>query len=141
MAAANQSDLQNLEQRIQGLKDALSKISEERWRATLSRDQKAVVDARIRASEKTLENCNAIANYVKHLSPPLSKEIQMGEQRARIGLEEIKRSGDAVQLHKWIKTQLIPHARMSERLGHLAVSSVQKVQGAGIDFHRWTPSR
>ena len=141
MAQLNYSDLKDLERRIQTLKNSLSQISEERWRAALSKNSKAVVDARVRASEKTLESCEVIATYVNHLSPPLSHEIQMGEQKARTSFEQVKQSGDANELHRWIKSQLIPQARLSERLGHLAVSSMLKARGENVEFHRWTRTR
>ncbi|HZW56578.1 MAG TPA: hypothetical protein VFF30_09840 [Nitrososphaerales archaeon] len=137
MARPNQSDLQSLEDRIQNLKNALSQISEERWRATHSRDHKGIMNARIKASEKTLENCTMIASYLDSFSPPLSHEIRTGEQHARSTLEQVKRTGDINELHRWIKMQLIPQARLSERLGHLAASSMLKARGGDLDFHKW----
>lgn len=140
MARLNQADTRNLEKRIQELKNSLAGISEERWRAALSKDEKAVVSARIKASEKTLENCNVIANYLKYISPPLSKEIQTRGQRATASLEQIKKATNAQDLQKWVKSELIPTTAISERLAHLAASSLRKAQGEDIEFHRWSKS-
>ena len=142
MTRLNIAELDKLEKRIQELKDALSGISQERWRSALNRDEKAVVNARIKASEKTLENCDAIANYLEKLSSPLSQYIVTSAQSARASLEPIKRKGNAQELHKWIKTELIPPTKMSERLGHLAVSSLRKARGDDLEFQNSSrPSR
>lgn len=140
MARLNQADMRNLEKRIQELKNSLVGISQERWRASLSKDEKAMVGARIKASEKTLENCDAIASYLNHFSPPLSNEIRMRGQSARVSLEQVKRRANSQELHKWIKNELIPSTKMSERLGHLAVTSFRKAQGEDLEFHRWSIS-
>ncbi len=140
MAPLNVADLHNLEKRIQELKNSLSGISEERWRAALSKDERGVVKARIKASEKTLENCDAIANYLNNFSPPISKQIQSRDQLARTTLNRIKLTADAKELHKWIKTELVPSTKLSESLAHLAATSLRKAQGEDIEFHRWVKS-
>jgi hypothetical protein len=141
MARFDLADMQNLERRIQELKNALRSISEERWQAALSRDEKAVLAARIKASEKTLENCDAIAKYLDYFSAPLANEIRIRGQNAKTSLEKIKRRGNAKALHKWVKSELIPSTKMSERLAHLAATSMRKFQGEDIEFHRWSMSR
>ena len=138
MTRLNPAELDKLEKRIQELKDALSDISQERWRGALKRDEKAVVKARIEASEKTLENCDAIANYLEKFSAPLSQCIVMCANSARVSLESIKRSDDAQELQRWIKSELIPPTKVSDRLGHLAVSSLRKARGEDLEFHRWS---
>lgn len=138
MTRLNFADMQKLEKRIQELKNSLIGISEERWRANLSKNQRGVVNARIKASEKTLENCDVIADYLKNFSPPLSKEILTREQTARASLKQIKVRADAQEFHRWVKTELIPPTKMSERLAHLAASSLRKAQGEDLDFHRWS---
>ena len=138
MTSSAFAETRDLEKRIQELKRALAGISEERWRAALARDEKAVVKARISASEKTLDNCEAIARYLQYFSQPLSRDIQTRGRNARASLQPIKRLGDAKELHKWVKSQLIPTTSMSERLAHLAATSVRKAQGEALEFHRWS---
>jgi uncharacterized coiled-coil DUF342 family protein len=140
MARLNPTEMGNLERRIQELKNGIAGISEERWRAALSRDESAVVKARIKASEKTLENWDAIANYLSFFSPPLSKEIQTKGKNAKDSLEKIKHTANAQEIHDWIKTELIPSTKMSERLAHLAISSMKKAQGQDLEFFKWSPS-
>ena len=139
MAGLNPADMDNLEKRIQELKNGISDISEERWRAALSRDENAVVRARINASEKTLENCDAIASYLNYFSPPLSNEIRMRGRNAKASLDQIKRTANAQEIHNWIKAELIPSTKISERLAHLAASSIRKAQGEDLEFHKWSP--
>lgn len=138
MTRLNLAELDRLEKRIQELKDELAGISEERWRAALSRDEKTLLKTRIKASEKALDNCEAIANYLQNFSSPLSKYILTTSQSARNSLETIKRKGTEQELHKWVKTQLVPPTQMSERLGHLAASSLRKALGEDLEFHRWS---
>ena len=138
MPQINLKELNALEGTILGFKNNLSQISEERWRATLSKDRNATVRARIKASEKTLENCTAVAKYVEHFSPPLANELRSREKYARNLLQEIKSQSDPDELHTWIKTQLIPSAKMSERLAHIVASTTKKFAGENIEFHRWT---
>lgn len=138
MTRLNQTDTRNLESKIQELKNSLTGISEERWRAALSKDEKALVRARIKASEVTLENCDAIARYLQHFSPPLSKEIRARGQSATIALDQIKRMSNPQEFQKWVKNDLIPATKMSERLAHLAASSLRKAQGEDLEFHRWS---
>lgn len=141
MARLNLTEMEDLEKKIHELKLALAKVSEERWRAALSRDEKAVVQARIKASEKTLENCDAIVSYLDKFSPPLSNEIRMRQQSAKASLEPIKRAAKAEDLQRWIKSELIPSTKMSERLAHLAATSIRKARGEELEFHKWAASR
>jgi hypothetical protein len=138
MARPNLSDIHDMEKKIQQLKNSLQGISDERWRATLARDSEAALTARIRASEKTLENCGAIAYYLEFFSPPLSREITTRGESARVSFEKIKHKASERELQKWVKNELIPATKMSERLAHLAVSSLRKGQGQNLEFHRWS---
>jgi hypothetical protein len=140
MARLDLNDTRNLEKKIQELKNNIAKISEERWRAALAGDQKAVLRARVKASEKTLENCDTIARYLNYFSSPLSNEIQTRGEKAKTSLQKIKVTSDPTELHKWVKTDLIPPTKMAERLAHLAASSVRKAQGEDLQFHKWTIS-
>lgn len=137
MARLNLDDARNLEKRIQELKNNISGLSEERWRAALAKDQNAVLKARIKASEKTLENCDEIARYLNHFSPPLSNEVKTRGQTARISLQRIRGTTNPKELHEWIKTELIPPTKMAERLAHLAATSVRKAQGEDLQFYKW----
>lgn len=141
MARLNLNDTGDLERKIQELKNNIASISEERWRAALAKDENAILRARIKASEKTLENCEAIARYLNHFSPPLSDEIRTRGESARSSLQQIKGTRNPQELHVWVKAELIPPTKMAEKLAHLAATSVRKVQGEDLELHKWTGSR
>lgn len=134
------SQASKLEKNLTQLKLDLSKISEERWRAALSRDQNRIMSARMKAAEKTLENCRALAEYVRNFSAPLARQITQREAEARRTFENVQRTNDPKQLHIWIKQQLIPSTRFAERLGHIAASARMSNEDR-TDFHRWTTSK
>ena len=82
-------------------------------------------------------NCSAIANYLGFFSPPLSSEIIALGSGASASLEQIKYRASEQEIHEWVKKELIPATKMSERLAHLAVSSLRKGEGQRLEFHRW----
>ncbi len=132
------SEVSRLERSIAQIKRDLSSLSEERWRAALARNEESVFKARVKAVEKTLDNCNAIAKYVSNFSAPVGKEIQRRELNARKTFEIIRSTNDPKILHSWIKEQLIPSTKLAERMAHMTASTSRKVQGASSDFHKWT---
>lgn len=130
------SQANKLEKNLFQIKLDLSKISEERWRAALSRNQNDVTNARVKAAEKTLENCSTLAKYVANFSIPLARQITEREVEARRTFEEVRRTRDPKLLDEWIKEHLIPSTRFAERLGHMAASASKAREGS-TDFHRW----
>jgi vacuolar-type H+-ATPase subunit I/STV1 len=138
MSALSQAG--KIEKNLAQLKFDLSKISEERWRAALSRDPNKLMSARMKAAEKTLENCRALAEYVENFSTPLARQITQRETEARRTFDNVRRTNDPKQLHAWIKQQLIPSTRFAERLGHMAASASMSKERS-TDFHRWTFKR
>lgn len=128
--------MNKLEKNLTQLKLDLSKISEERWRAALSRDQTRVMNARMQAAEKTPENCRALAKYVENFSTPLARQIIQREVEARRTFDDIRRTDDPKQLEVWIKQQLIPSTRFAERLGHM-VASTRMAKRGSTGFHKW----
>ncbi|MDH2902139.1 MAG: hypothetical protein PXY39_14315 [archaeon] len=134
------SQASKLERNLTQLKLDLSKISEERWRAALSGDQNKEMAARMKAAEKTLENCRVLAKYVENFSLPLARQITQREAEARRTFDNVQTTNDPKQLRAWIKQQLIPSTRFAERLGHMAASARMYKEGR-TDFHKWTMSK
>ncbi len=134
----NTKELTRIERSILENKQEVSRILADRSRATLSKDDMAALRAWTDASEKTLDGCNAISRYVEHFSKPIARQLEASLRETSKGLEDVKKSGDPVQFHRWMKTQFVPHVRESERMAHLAASSVYKAQGRDVDLHRWT---
>lgn len=94
----------------------------------------------MKAAEKTLENCRALAKYVENFSLPLARQITQREAEARRTFDNVRTTNDPRQLHAWIKQQLIPSTRFAERLGHVAASARMSKEGR-TDFHKWTMSK
>ena len=132
------SELSDIQKKILQIKQDLSKISEERWRATLSGNQDEHVKARIKAAEKALENCAWLARYVANFSAPMARQINQREEQARKAFDQVKRMRDPKLLHQWIKEQLIPSTRFAERLGHMAASANKMNRQASAGFHKWS---
>lgn len=127
-----------LEKRISQMKLDLGKISEERWRAALSRKPNEQVNARIKAAEKTIENCESLGKYVAVFSEPLARQIAAREAQARKSFEHIRVTKDPDLLHQWIKRELVPSTRFAERLGHMAASASKvSAETASGYFHKW----
>ena len=133
----NVGELTRLENSILKSKQDIARISEARSKATLSKDERAALRAWADASEKTLEGCGAISKYLDHFSRPIARQLQVGLDATKSGLEAAKRTGDPEEFHAWMKTQFIPHVKLSERMAHLATTTVHKAQGRNVDFHRW----
>src|SRR5487761_1766246 len=131
------SEVNRLERNISQLKRDLSNLSEERWRATLARSEENMFKARVKAVEKTLDNCNTIAKYVSYFSTPMGNEIQRRELNARKTFETIRTTRDPKMLHSWIKEHLIPSTKLAERMAHMTASTTKRVQGASSAFHKW----
>ncbi len=134
----NIKELTRIEKSILENKQEVSRILADRSRATLSKDNLAALRAWTNASEKTLAGCNAISKYVEHFSKPIARQLEVGLKEASRSLEEVKKSRDPAQFHRWVKTQFVPHVRESERMAHVVATSVYKAQGRDVDFHRWT---
>lgn len=130
------SEAKRLEKNIFQIKLDLSRISEERWRAALSRNQSAVLNARMKAAEKTLENVSSLAAYVANFSAPLARQISQKEAEARRTFEESRKLQDLELFNKWVKEQLVPSTKFAEQLGHVAASA-SKLGESPTDFHRW----
>ena len=131
------SKVSDLERNIERIKRELSNLSEERWKVALSKDEKKVFTARVKAAEKTLDNCVAIADYVSYFSAPTAREIQRRGTLARKSLQTIRTSGNPTMLHSWVKEQLIPSTKLAERMAHIAASTTRTVRGQSAEFYKW----
>lgn len=132
------SALSEMEDAILNSKTELSKISENRWKAILAKDEQAALKARVEATEKTLEGCKTIARYVGNFSTPIAREIEEQREGVAREFEKVRYTKDPEQLHSWMKTHLLPLVNNSERMAHVVVSSTSKMRGLEADFHKWT---
>ncbi len=137
MSMSLSSELTQLEERIQAVKNELSSISNERWHAALKRDDHQVLETRNKAAEKMLENCGVLAQYVSQFCPAVGRDISGQEKVVRGELEKVKRRGDHDSLHAWYKVSLIPLVKRSEVAAHVAATSRRKTQGVANECHRW----
>ena len=137
----NLGALSEMETTIQNSKSDLARISENRWRANLAKDDQAALRARVEAAEKTLEGCAAIAKYVGSFSTPIAREIERRREAVAREFEGVRQTKDPWELHSWIKLQLLPLVNTSERMAHVTASSTGKMRGLDIGFHRWTGTK
>jgi hypothetical protein len=133
-------ELSKTENSILESKRELTRISEGRWKAILANDERAALRSRMEAADKTLSCCKTIATYLRNFSTPVAREIEMRQESVKREFEKVRVTQDPWELHSWIKTQLVPLVNTSERMAHVAASSVSKTRGLDMDFHRWTGS-
>lgn len=131
-------ELSRAEKTILDSKRELSQISESRWKALMASDERTALHARMEATEKTLNGCKIIARYLGNFSAPIAREIETREKEIRREFDNIRQTKDPWELQVWIKTRLTPFVKSSERLAHVAASSVMKMRGLDVAFHRWT---
>jgi hypothetical protein len=130
-------EIARLEENILDVKSSISKISYERWQAALLKDEKNVLEARMRAAEKMLENCDLIARYVSQFCPAIGRDLSSQQKIVRSELEKIKGPSDHDSLHAWYKANLVPLVKRSETVAHVAATSHRRGQTLGDDCHRW----
>jgi hypothetical protein len=137
MSTPSLPEIARLEEEIQIVKSDISKISNERWQAALKRDEKNVLEARTRAAEKMLENCDIIARYVSQFCPAIGRDLSGQQKTVKSELEKTKRRNNQNSLHTWYKVNLIPLVKRSEVVAHMAATSHRMGQASGNDCHRW----
>ncbi len=134
-------ELSRLEERILVAKSDLAAVSRERWEAALRRDERGVLEARKKAADKMLDNCEALAHYVSYCCPNVARDL-LGQGRSmRSELDKMRRTNDSVELHNWYKASLIPLVKHSEVLAHLAATTITKRDSKSSDCYQWPVQR
>jgi hypothetical protein len=127
-----------MEEQIFSVKEELSSISRERRSAALTGRTDDLMEARVRAFEKTLENCGLLVEYIRKFSDPAAREIEINHKRLLKEFGHIREVKSPDAFHEWVRSNVVPVLKQSEQAGHLAATIMKKSQGEKIAFHRWT---
>jgi predicted RNase H-like nuclease (RuvC/YqgF family) len=132
------AELDRMEEKILGVKAELSSISRERRLAALAGKTNDLMEARMRALQKTLENCGLLVEYVRKFSDPISREIEIKHEMLRKEFEHMREVHSPDAFHEWVRGNVVPVLKQSEQAAHLAATIIRKSRGEKIAFHRWT---
>jgi hypothetical protein len=93
---------------------------------------------RMHLAQISLLNCQAIAKYVRSVSPPVSKELESRRRAVTRSLATVERSRDLSRLNDWYKSDLGPLLNRAEQTAYLIASSLNRKTsgGEGGDF-KW----
>jgi len=130
-------ELNRIEEEILNVKADLSSISRERRAAVIAGKTNDVFEARVRALQKTLENCGMLVEYVQKFSAPASREIEMKHERLLKEFENIRKVNSPDALHEWVRFNVVPVVKQSEQSAHLAATTMKRSRGETMAFHRW----
>lgn len=132
------ADYAVFEKRIFELKTEISKSSHKSWQASIAHDKRGFVEARKKAAEVLLENCDVIAQYVGNFSPSVARSLAAQCMMVKEDYQEIRESNSADRVHSWCKRHLIPLVKSSEQAAHLVATLAEKKKSEAAGFHRWT---
>ncbi len=130
-------ELDRMEEQILSAKLELSSISRDRRLAAVAGEADKIMYARVRLTQKTLENCGLLVKYVRKFNEPIARDIQLKHERLLKEFEHIKQVDSPYVFHEWIRSSVVPVLRQSEQAASLAATIVKRSRGEKIDFHRW----
>jgi len=123
-------------EKILDAKHKLSGISRERRVAALTGRADKVMEARMRLTQMTLENCGLLVEYVRKFSEPIAREMEIKHTRLLKEFEHIREIDSPNAFHEWVRSNAVPVVRQSEQAASLAATVMKKSRGEKIDF-RW----
>ena len=124
------------ESRIVDVKSDLSRISKDRLLAY----REGRVDAtrqQFRLVEAELRNIDALASYVKGVSPAAGRELIGHHSAATERFKELRAVGDVFALQDWLKKELVPLINKSELAAHLVATTFRFVKGKETKPFAW----
>lgn len=87
------------------------------------REHLSALDAEVR-------NLEALARYVKTVSPAAGRELATRQAAAAQHFQRLRQAGDLQELQRWVAQELAPLLNKSEQAAHLVATSV-RVKPAG----------
>jgi hypothetical protein len=131
------SELHEAESRIVDVKSDLSRIS--RHRIVAFRDGRADEGAfqQLRLLEAELRNIQALASYVKAVSPAAGRELAGHHAEASARFERLRAGGDLSALQDWLKKDLVPLVNKSEQAAHLVATALRRTKGKEAKPFAW----
>src|SRR2546425_13201109 len=93
LGARGRGELDRIEEQILDVKHKLSSISRDRRTAALTGRADREMETRVRITQKTLENCSLLVEYVRKFSEPIARDMEIKHSRLLSEFEHI-RQGD-----------------------------------------------
>lgn len=113
------------ETQILRLKSDLARISRSRLVAYREGRLDDASRAQIRLLETELKNIEALASYVKGISPAAARELLARRATVAMRFERLKAAADLSALQSWLKEELAPLVNKSEQAAHLVATSIR----------------
>ena len=125
-----------IELRIADLKKEIDDILT-RFYSSESKGPFEMWSMRMHLAEVSLQNCQAIAKYIKTVSLPVAKEMESRRRSATRRLATIERSRDLARLNEWYKKELGPLLNKAEQTAYLIAASIKKTSGDQGERFKW----
>ena len=100
-------------------------------------DPEELWNMRMRLAEISLQNCKAIARYVREKSGPAATELEMRLRSALRELQPIKKTREIGRLNDWYKQELAPLLNKSEQAGYLVIMTNRRAGGDDSRRFAW----
>ncbi len=108
-----------------------------RFYSGTSRGKQDLWELRLHLAQISLGNCQAIAIYVKKISPPVAKELEARRRSVSRKLIAVERSHDLVRLNQWYKVELGPLLGKAEQAAYLVASTRKKASSDDGERFKW----
>jgi hypothetical protein len=97
-----------------------------RFYSSSSKGPTEMWNMRMHLAKISLQNCQAIAKYVKSVSSPVAKELESSRRSVTRKLAAVEKSKDLAKLNDWYKRELGPLLTKAEQTAYLIASSLNK---------------
>jgi len=129
--------LRAAESRIVAVKSDLSRISRDRIVAYREGELNEANVQQFRLLEAELRNIEALAFYVRTVSPAAGRELSGHHAAATARFERLRVVGDVSVLQDWLKKDLVPLVNKSEQAAHLVATALRRGKGRGKKPFAW----
>lgn len=126
---AKPDHLRLAERRIVDAKSDLNRISRDRLLAYREGQVAEGASHQFRLLEAELRNVEALASYVRTVSPGAARELIGRHAAATVRFEQVRARGDVGVLQDWLKNELVPLVNKSEQAAHLVATALRREKG------------
>ncbi len=125
----------SLEREIVRMKADLERLTRSRNLALRAGRQDEGQRQHLSALEAEIRHIEALARYVKTVSPAAGRELATRQAAAAQHFRRLRHAGDLHELERWVAEELAPLLNKSEQAAHLVATSVRvKPKEAPIAF-------
>ena len=125
----------SLEREIVRMKAELERLTRSRNVALREGHKDEGERRHVSALEAELRHVEALARYVKTVSPAAGRELATRQALAAQHFQRLRRAGDLHELDRWVSQELAPLLNKSEQAAHLIATSVRvKPKGSPTAF-------